>query len=50
MSRKTVELAPGVYAVVEPVNDEEYQVAGDKTLIRLKVLEIEAAKENIREE
>ncbi|MET7687930.1 hypothetical protein ABZT06_08110 [Streptomyces sp. NPDC005483] len=50
MSRKTVELAEGVYAVVEPVNEEEYEVAGSHTLIHLKVVEILTAKSNIREE
>lgn len=50
MSRKTVELAEGVLAVVEPVNEEEYEVAGARTLIRLKVVEILAAKANIRDE
>jgi len=50
MSRRTVEIAQGVYAVVEPVDEEEYEVAGAGTLIRLKVVEILAAKADIREE
>lgn len=50
MSRKTVQLAEGVYAVVDPVDPEEYEVAGAGTLIRLNVVEILAAKANIREE
>lgn len=50
MSRKTVEIAEGVHAVVEPANEEEYEAAGAGTLIRLNVVEILAAKTNIREE
>lgn len=50
MSRKTVEIAEGVYAVVEPVDEEEFEVAGAGTLIRLRVVEILAAKADIREE
>lgn len=50
MSRKTVEIAEGVYAVVEPVDEEEYEVAGAGTLIRLNVVEILVAKADIREE
>ncbi|MCX4993422.1 hypothetical protein [Streptomyces sp. NBC_00568] len=50
MSRKTVQIADGIHAVVEPVDDEEFNVAGAHTLIRLRVVEIVAAKENIREE
>lgn len=50
MGRKTVELSEGVHAVVEPVDQEEYEVAGAGTLIRLKVVEILAAKRDIREE
>lgn len=50
MSRKTVQIAEGAYAVVEPINEEEFNVAGSHTLIRLKVVEIQAAKEHIREE
>lgn len=50
MSRKTVEIAEGVHAVVEPVNEEEYEVAGTGTLIRLNVVGILAAKASIREE
>lgn len=50
MSRKTVDLREGVVAVVEPVNEEEYEAAGAHTLIKLKVLQIETTKANIREE
>jgi hypothetical protein len=50
MSRKTVRLRDGVYAIVEPVDDEEYEAAGDRTLIRLNVVEIHATKADIREE
>lgn len=50
MSRKTVEIAEGVYAVVEPVSEEEFEVAGPRTLIRLRVVEMLAAKADIREE
>jgi hypothetical protein len=50
MSRKTVLLNDDIYAVVEPIEPEQYEVAGAKTLIRFRVVELRAAKEAIREE
>lgn len=50
MSRKTVQIAEGVYAVVEPLDEEDYNAAGARTLVRFKVVEIRATKENVREE
>ena len=50
MSRKTVRLNETVTAVVEPADPEEYEVAGDRTLIRLKVVELLATKQDIDEE
>lgn len=50
MSRKTVELAEGVFAVVEPADEGEYEDAGTRTLVKLNVISIETTKENICEE
>lgn len=50
MSRKTIELREGVYAVVEPADLDDYEGAGARTLVRFNVVEIRATKDNVREE
>lgn len=50
MGRKIIDLKEGVAAVVEPANAEEYEVAGTRTLIRFKVVEILTTKTFVREE